>query len=767
MRMNTRPFIRTTLMTLICITLAVSCGRISQTSLDPAITAEPVSSTQQTHAEGSPDDSSSPTTFLGEMRYSVNIERMFTDLASLTGIQVGAGYRTSGTDGELEALHFLKAEMEGLPNLQNMGVEFELQNFAIYITTEMHGSSFSFTLDEKAYSFPADAIRGWLSHPSEAMPLDSDGLLNDDLPNPQVPSGEAITILSMADFEQTPSSHITGKIILLPYALIDDHADSSNSWRILDPLFNANPKAVILVTQNSTVAGESHGSFANENGPYADLAVPVILVRLEDLTSAGIKNLDDLRKISQAQVTWDTDVLSPARSHNLVVRVPGADSSRAVIISAHIDSVGNPGAMDDGSGSIILLEIARVLDENDIQPPNDLYLVWYGSEELGLYGSSHFANTHSDLLDRTIANLQIDCLTRPMDGTQAHIQFAFWPADGADPESSRWVNTMHQIAQSLGVETHSMILDMASDNGVLDGLNVPNLNMIYASDDEMESIGGIWYGGHIHDPYDDVATAREVSDVFEQMGNIALQAALLPAPFPEMRSVTSSGKQIILLAAKNEPPLTIPINLREFGMVMAQAGFDIDIIPYGVTFTVTDISNAAMVLVLPSMDYAGASNAVDSYDVTWQEHEIDALQQYVSNGGFLVLTNTEAVWGFYDYEMDANEDWSDMNAVAERFGISYDAYLSTSWSPPTQSGHPLMSGISELNNGSRYSVPFVMQGGSVLAGTPTATIAGIMNYGANGGEVLALADLALLARDWHSLMNLEFVANLAAYIQQR
>lgn len=754
-------------MSLICILLPVSCGRINQTFQDPASTSLPASGTQQTRAEGYTDDSSSSTTFPEAMRYSVNIERMFTDLARLTGIQDGAGYRTSGTDGELEALHFVKTELESLANLQNLGVDFELQEFAIYITTEMHGSKFSFTLNDESYSFPADAIRGWLNHPSEAMPLDSDGILNDDLPNPQAPSGDVITILSMADFEDTPSSQITGKIILLLYALIDDHAESSNSWRILDPLFNANPKAVVLITQNSTVAGESHGSFANENGPYAGLAVPVIQVRLEDLQSAGIENLDDLRKISQAQVTWDTDILSPARSHNLVVKVPGADPSRAVIISAHIDSVGNPGAMDDGSGSIILLEIARVLDENDIQPPNDLYLVWYGSEELGLYGSSHFANTHSSPLDRTIANLQIDCLTRPMDGTQAYIQFAFWPADGTDLESSRWVNTMHQIAQGLGVETHSMILDLASDNGVLDGLNVPNLNMIYASDDEMESVGGIWYGGHIHDPYDDVTTARDVSDVFEQMGNIALQAALLPANVPEMRSVSSSGEQVVFLAAKNEPPLTVPINLREFGIAMAQAGFDVDIIPYGESFTVTDIANAAMVIVLPSMDYAGASNAVSSYDVSWQEQEIEALRQYVSNGGFLVLTNTEAVWGFYDYEMDTNEDWSDMNAVAERFGISYDAYLSTSWSPLTQSKHPLMSGIAKLNIGSRYSVPFVMTGGSVLTGTPSATIVGITSYGTNGGEVLALADLALLARDWYSLMNPEFVANLAAYIQQR
>ena len=599
------------------------------------------------------------------------------------------------------------------------------------------------------------------------MPLDSDGVLNDNQPDPQTQSAEAIAILSLDVFEETPAAQIADKIVFLPYALIDDTADSSSSWQITDLPFNANPKAVVLVTENSTVTGESHGSFANENGPYSKQAIPVIQIRLEELGEAGISNINDLKKITYAEVTWDTDVLSPAKSHNLVVRIPGTDPSRAMIISAHIDSVANPGAMDDGSGSIILLEIARVLDENRVQPLNDLYLVWYGSEELGLYGSSHFVNTHSELLDRAIANLQIDCLTRPMDGTQAYIQFAFWPADGTDVESSHWVNTMQQIAQKMGIETHKMILDMASDNGVMDGFNVPNFDLIYTSDDEMESIGGIWYGGHIHDPYDNVSTAREVSDVFKQMGNIALQAALLPTDFPEMRSVTNSEKQLIILASKNEPPLTFPINLREFGMVMAQAALDVDVIAYEENFEYEDLIGASAVLVLPSADYAGQSNAVTSYDVSWNEQEIAALEQYVSNGGLLILTNTRAVWGFYDYGMDENEDWEDMNDIAGRFGITFDAYLPYPGYTRVQPGHPITLGLSNLIIDSGNSIPFTMQNGQVLAGTDSAVLVGSVNYGANGGEVLALADLALLARDWQALMNLEFVANLAAYIQQR
>ncbi|UCF51652.1 MAG: M28 family peptidase, partial [Bradyrhizobium sp.] len=68
-----------------------------------------------------------------------------------------------------------------------------------------------------------------------------------------------------------------------------------------------------------------------------------------------------------------------------------------------IDSPNNPGGLDDGSGSVTLLQVARAIDAARFQPPVDLYLVWFGSHERGVYGSSHFAATHQDLLDRAIA----------------------------------------------------------------------------------------------------------------------------------------------------------------------------------------------------------------------------------------------------------------------------------------------------------------------------------------------------------------------------
>ena len=145
-------------------------------------------------------------------------------------------------------------------------------------------------------------------------------------------------------------------------------------------------------------------------------AVPTLHVKLEDLAAAGIRDLDALERIERARVTWDEDVFSPGDSELLVLRVPGEDPARAVVVGAHLDSPNSPGALDNGSGSVALLEAARVLDRAGVRPPVDTVLAWFGSHERGLYGSSFFANENTGLLRRTIAMVQLDCLTHPLDG---------------------------------------------------------------------------------------------------------------------------------------------------------------------------------------------------------------------------------------------------------------------------------------------------------------------------------------------------------------
>lgn len=82
-----------------------------------------------------------------------------------------------------------------------------------------------------------------------------------------------------------------------------------------------------------------------------------------------------------------------------------------VIFGAHRDSWG-PGAVDNGTGSAVLLEIARVLGEGlaaGWRPQRTLVLASWDGEEWGLVGSTEWVEQHARLLrERAVAYVNMD-----------------------------------------------------------------------------------------------------------------------------------------------------------------------------------------------------------------------------------------------------------------------------------------------------------------------------------------------------------------------
>ena len=446
-----------------------------------------------------------------------------------------------------------------------------------------------------------------------------------------------------------------------------------------------------------------------------------------------------------------------------------------MILGAHIDTPNSPGAMDDGSGSAILLEIARVLNDahvlNDalMRPPVDLYLVWFGSEELGAYGSAHFVATHQELLDRTLGMLQIDCLTRPLDGIKAEITLTTWSYGRQGDKSVPWPDYLSGVAGQWGVETVPLN-DYAfhSDNGGFAGFGVPNANMIYEGA-AMKRFGAIHYASHIHDPYETVETAREVGDVLEDMARVALAAALETGPEnAPSRVAPEPDRRALFIASHTEAPMMTPIGLTDLGQTLALAGFDVDLIPYGQAVTAADLEDAALVFVPPVVDFPSQRGDLSVYDEVWSEDEIQAIEDYVAEGGLLVLANSTHRLKFANRMVDDNEDWRSLNALSERFGISYrfgTVYEKLFW--VEKNSHPLVERISYMELLPGNSVPIRMDEGQVLAWAEGKIVIGLVDYGDAGGQVLALADLSLLGNDAGMPRSLKLWQNLAQYARSR
>ena len=90
----------------------------------------------------------------------------------------------------------------------------------------------------------------------------------------------------------------------------------------------------------------------------------------------------------------------------------GNSDEPGVVVGAHMDTLSSavsikPGADDDGSGSVTVLETARSLLSSGMHFKKPLYLIWYSAEELGLIGSQFAASISWPHVVRFILNLAI------------------------------------------------------------------------------------------------------------------------------------------------------------------------------------------------------------------------------------------------------------------------------------------------------------------------------------------------------------------------
>ena len=130
--------------------------------------------------------------------------------------------------------------------------------------------------------------------------------------------------------------------------------------------------------------------------------IPSIDLSLEDygmlyrLAEHGGK--PEIRLIAQSKD------LGMVPTFNTIARIEGTEKpDEYVILSAHFDSWdGATGATDNGTGSILMMETARILKKMYPDPKRTILIGLWGSEEQGLNGSRAFVEDHPEI----VANIQ-------------------------------------------------------------------------------------------------------------------------------------------------------------------------------------------------------------------------------------------------------------------------------------------------------------------------------------------------------------------------
>jgi len=122
----------------------------------------------------------------------------------------------------------------------------------------------------------------------------------------------------------------------------------------------------------------------------------------------------------------------------------GNSNGPGVVVSGHMDTVSGwgifhmPGADDDGSGSVTVLEAARTVLASGMHFEKPIYFMWYAAEEEGLVGSDNVVGAFQD------RHIPVDiALHFDMTGFESKNDPTMWLlADYTDPKVTNWLSTL-------------------------------------------------------------------------------------------------------------------------------------------------------------------------------------------------------------------------------------------------------------------------------------------------------------------------------------
>jgi Zn-dependent M28 family amino/carboxypeptidase len=237
-------------------------------------------------------------------------------------------------------------------------------------------------------------------------------------------------------------------------------------------------------------------------------------------------------------------ITKPVNSANIVAKLPGSDpqlASQYVVLSAHLDhlGIGEPingdkiynGAMDNGSGSALVLDIADQLHASGIKPKRSLLFLFVTAEEKGLLGSRYFAGRPTVPKSSIVADLNTDMFL-PIFPLKLLTVYGLDESSLGD--DARWAAKKNDVEVQPDPEPLRNLF-IRSDQYSFIKQGVPSLAMKvgYTKGSPEEATAMKWLHDRYHAPSDDLLQPvdLEAAGKFESIvADIALRVADAPKP---------------------------------------------------------------------------------------------------------------------------------------------------------------------------------------------------------------------------------------------
>jgi hypothetical protein len=213
---------------------------------------------------------------------------------------------------------------------------------------------------------------------------------------PQGVTGEVVGFNSEAEFEAAPDEAVRGKIVFVSHAMPRTQDGTGYGYfggpRRQGPSVASRKGALAIVVRS---IGTDH-----HRNPHAGVQQFADGVKPIPAGALAIPDAEQLQRILKRgkPVTMHLTLVSQVTqgsSGNVIAEVPGRDPKAApILVGGHLDSWDlGTGAIDDASGVAITTAAAkRIMDAG--RPLRTIRIVWFGAEEVGLFGGLDYLKKH-------------------------------------------------------------------------------------------------------------------------------------------------------------------------------------------------------------------------------------------------------------------------------------------------------------------------------------------------------------------------------------
>ncbi|HLW14194.1 MAG TPA: M20/M25/M40 family metallo-hydrolase [Flavobacteriaceae bacterium] len=186
----------------------------------------------------------------------------------------------------------------------------------------------------------------------------------------------------------------------------NDRRELEKSWRENISRTGYTSRNIQSALEDAGAAGIVSSYWSKEYGSNkifgaSTKKIPVVDLSLEDY--GMVYRLVQSGQKPELHIVAQSSGKGSVPTFNSVARIEGTEKPEEyVILSAHLDSWdGGTGATDNGTGTITMMEVARILKEVYPNPKRTIIIGHWGSEEQGLNGSRAFVEDHPEMMKTT------------------------------------------------------------------------------------------------------------------------------------------------------------------------------------------------------------------------------------------------------------------------------------------------------------------------------------------------------------------------------